>query len=79
MGDPVPEIARWALGAIHSLGYVGVFVLIVSGSLIFPPTELTLPLGSFLVRQGRFSFIPVLMAALAARVMASLILYYLGL
>jgi membrane protein DedA with SNARE-associated domain len=79
MGDLVPDIARWALGAIHSLGYVGVFVLVVSGSLIFPPSEITLPLIGFLVGQGCFSFTPVLTAALAARVMASLILYYLGL
>jgi membrane protein DedA with SNARE-associated domain len=79
MGDLVPDVARWALGAIHSLEYFGVFVLIVSGSLIFPPTELTLPLVGFLVGQGRFSFIPALTAALVARVMASLILYYLGL
>ena len=79
VGDLVPDIARWALGAIHSFGYVGVFALTVSGSLLFPPTELTLPLVGFLVGQGRFSFIPVLMAALAARVMASLTLYYLGL
>ncbi len=79
MGDPVPDIARWALGAIYSFGYVGVFVLVVLGSLSFPPTELTLPLVGFLVGEGRFSFIPALSAALAARVVASLILYYLGL
>ena len=78
MGDLVPDIAGWALGAIYSFGYVGVFVLVVLGSLIFPPTELTLPLVGFLVGEGRFSFIPALSAALAARVIASLILYYLG-
>ncbi len=79
MGELVPDIARWALDAVHYFGYVGVFVLVASGSLAFPPTELTLPLVGFLVSQGRFSFIPALLTALAARMTASLILYYLGL
>jgi membrane protein DedA with SNARE-associated domain len=80
MGDLVPDVAPWALDAIYSSGYVGVFILVAFGSLYLPvPTELTLPLIGFLVGQGRFSFIPALLTALAARVTASLILYYLGL
>src|SRR5215207_684820 len=80
MGDLVSYSARWALDTVYSLGYVGVFILVACGSLYLPvPTELTLPLIGFLVWQGRFSVIPALFTALAARVMASLILYYLGL
>lgn len=80
MGDLVPDVAQWALDAVHSSGYVGVFILVALGSLYLPvPTELTLPLIGFLIGQGRFSFIPALLTALAARVTASLILYYLGL
>ena len=80
MGDLVSYSARWALDTVYSLGYVGVFILVACGSLYLPvPTELTLPLIGFLVWQGRFSFILALFTALAARVMASLILYYLGL
>jgi membrane protein DedA with SNARE-associated domain len=80
MGDLVSYSARWALDTVYSLGYVGVFILVACGSLYLPvPTELTLPLIGFLVWQGRFSFILALFTALAARVVASLILYYLGL
>ena len=43
------------------------------------PTELTLPLFGFLVGQGRLSFGVVLVTATAARVVAALIFYSLGL
>jgi membrane protein DedA with SNARE-associated domain len=80
MGDLLSHIARWALDTVYSSGYVGVFILVTCGSLYLPvPTELTLPLIGFLVWQGQFSFIPALFTAIAARVVASLILYYLGL
>jgi len=58
-----------------------VFVFVAFGSALdLPlPTEFTLPLIGFLVGQHRFSFVPALLAATAARVAASLALYYLGL
>jgi membrane protein DedA with SNARE-associated domain len=80
MGSLLAELARWVVDVVHSFGYVGVFVLVLSGSLFLPiPTELTLPLFGFLVGQGRLSFVPVLLAGTAARVSASLIFYALGL
>ena len=80
MGGLLAELARWVFDVVHSFGYVGVFVLVLSGSLFLPiPTELTLPLFGFLVGQGRLSFVSVLLTATAARVAASLIFYALGL
>ncbi len=80
MGSLLAELARWVVDVVHSFGYVGVFVLVLSGSLFLPiPTELTLPLFGFLVGQGRLSFVPVLLTGVAARVSASLIFYALGL
>jgi membrane protein DedA with SNARE-associated domain len=80
VGGLLTELARWIVDVIHSFGYVGVFALVLSGSLFLPmPTELTLPLLGFLVGQGRLSFVPVLLTATAARVSASLIFYALGL
>jgi membrane protein DedA with SNARE-associated domain len=74
------ELARLAVDVVHSFGYVGVFVLVLAGSLFVPiPTELTLPLFGFLVGQGRLSFVTVLVTATAARVSASLLFYALGL
>src|SRR5215217_5743124 len=78
MGGLLGDVARWVIDVVHSFGYVGVFVLIASGSLVFPPTELTLPLVGFLVGQGRFSFVPALSIAIAARASTSLALYFLG-
>ena len=80
MGELLTDLASWVADVVHSFGYVGVFVLVVLGDLRLPiPTELTLPLAGFLVGQGRLSFIPVLLTAIAARVITSLILYTLGL
>jgi membrane protein DedA with SNARE-associated domain len=80
MGGVLTDLVRWVIDVVHSLGYVGVFVLIVAGSLYLPvPTELTLPLFGFLIGNGRLSLVPVLLTAMAARVCAALILYAVGL
>jgi membrane protein DedA with SNARE-associated domain len=80
MGGVLTDLVRWVIEVVHSFGYIGVFVLILSGSLLLPvPTELTLPLLGFLIGHGRLSFVPVLLSATAARVCASLILYAVGL
>jgi membrane protein DedA with SNARE-associated domain len=80
MGSLLAELARWVFDVVHSFGYVGVFVLVLSGSLYLPiPTELTLPLFGFLVGQGRLSFVAVLLTGTAARVAAAFIFYALGL
>src|SRR5918997_1439729 len=80
MGGVLTDLVRWVIDVVQSLGYVGVFVLILSGSLYLPvPTELTLPLFGFLIGHGRLSFVPVLLTATAARVCAALILYAVGL
>ena len=79
MGSLLAELARWVVDVVHSFGYVGVFVVVLLGSLYLPvPTELTLPLFGFLVVQGRLSFFPVVLTATAARVGAALAFYALG-
>ena len=79
MGGLLAELAGWTVDVVHSFGYVGVFVLILAGSLYLPiPTEVTLPLFGFLVVQGRLSFVAVLLTATAARVSAAFVFYALG-
>src|ERR687892_1844829 len=79
MGGVLTDLVRWVIDVVQSLEYAGVFVLILAGSLYLPvPTELTLPLFGFLVGNGRLSFVPVLLAATAARVCAALVLYAVG-
>ncbi len=80
MGSLLAELARWVMDVVHSFGYVGVFVVVLLGSLYLPvPTELTLPLFGFLVVQGRLTFLPVVLTATAARVAAAVVFYSLGL
>jgi membrane protein DedA with SNARE-associated domain len=80
MGGVLTDLVRWVIEVVQSLGYVGVFVLILAGSLYLPvPTELTLPLFGFLIGHGQLSFFAVVITATAARVCASLILYAIGL
>src|SRR4028118_1757067 len=80
MGSLLAELARWVVDVVHSFGYVGVFVVVLLGSLYLPvPTELTLPLFGFLVGQGRLPFVPVVLVATAARVGAAMVFYALGL
>ena len=43
------------------------------------PTQLVLPLAGFLVGQGRFSFVPVLVASTVGGGVASIALYFPGL
>jgi membrane protein DedA with SNARE-associated domain len=79
MGGVLTDLVRWVIDVVHSLGYAGVFVLILAGSLYLPvPTGLTLPLFGFLIGNGGLSFVPVLLAATAARVCAALIMYAVG-
>ena len=50
------DLVRWVIDVVQSFGYVGVFVLILSGSLYVPvPTERTLPLLGFLIGHSSFS------------------------
>jgi hypothetical protein len=64
MGGVLTDLVRWVIDVVHSLGYVGVFALILAGSVYLPvPTELTLPLFGFLIGNGCLSFAPVLLTA----------------
>lgn len=71
---------RWAIDAVYSFGYAGVFFLTALGNMnLLIPTQLTLPFAGFLIGQGRFSFVAVLAASTAGSVAGSLLLYLLGL
>ncbi len=80
MSELLAGIAEWIVDIVHSFGYLGVAVLVALGNLHLPiPTQLVLPFAGFLVWQGRFSFVLALVAATIGAVIASLILYLLGL
>ena len=80
MGDLLGDIAQWTIDVVYSFGYVGVAILTALGYLhLLVPTGLVLSLAGFLVGQGQFSFIAVLIWTTVAGAAGSLILYLPGL
>jgi len=80
MSGLIADLAEWITDVVGYFGYVGVFVLVVLGNLHLPvPTQLTLPLAGFLVGQGQFSFVQVMIWSTAAAVTVSFLFYYVGL
>ncbi len=79
MSGLLAGLEGWVTDVVYSFGYGGVFALIVLQNLFPPiPSALILPLAGFLVGQGRFSFLPVLLAATSGSVVSALVLYALG-
>lgn len=80
MGDLLASLAQLATDFVEYSGYIGVFVLVLLGNLHLPvPTQLTLPLAGFLIEQGQFTFVSVMVSSTAAAVVVSLFFYYVGL
>ena len=79
MSSLLPDVVQWATDVAYSFGYPGMAFLTMLGNLHLPiPTEITLPLAGFLVAQGRFSFLPLLIWTTGSAVVSSLILYAMG-
>lgn len=79
MSDSLAGLAGWVGHVIQSLGYVGIALLIALENLLPPiPSEVILPLAGFLVGQGRFAFLPVLVASTVGSLAGALVLYGLG-
>lgn len=64
---------------LRDLGYAGLFLLLLAET-IFPPipSEAILPLAGYLVEQGEFRFLPVLLASTAGSVTGAVALYELS-
>jgi membrane protein DedA with SNARE-associated domain len=72
-------IGTLAVETISSLGYLGVFCLMVLESMVVPiPSELVMPFAGFLASQGRFSMAGVIIVSTLGSIAGSLISYYIG-
>ncbi|MEX0910115.1 MAG: DedA family protein [Candidatus Paceibacterota bacterium] len=64
---------------ILSFGYTGIFVATLIENLLPPiPSEIIIPFSGFLIREGRLSFILVLIATTSGALLGASIFYYLG-
>jgi len=72
-------IGSFALSAISTLGYAGIFFLMMLESMVVPvPSEFVMPFAGFLVAQGTFNFYLVIIASSLGSITGSLLFYYVG-
>lgn len=65
---------------ISSLGYVGIFFLMVLESALIPiPSEVIMPFSGFLVSVGKLGLVGVILAGSFGNLVGSIATYYLGL
>jgi len=79
LSEILAAIGGFALSTISLLGYAGIFFLMMLESMIVPvPSEFVMPFAGFLVAQGTFSFLFVIIASTQGSITGSLIFYYIG-
>ena len=72
-------IFNYVLNIFGQLGYPGIFVLMIMESATLPvPSELVLPLGGYLVSQGRLEFWSVVAVATLGSLIGTMIDYSIG-
>lgn len=77
--DLLLAIGRLSMQVISSLGYGGIVFLMALESMVAPvPSELVMPFAGFLIAQGKFSFLWVIVASSIGSIIGSLISYYVG-
>jgi membrane protein DedA with SNARE-associated domain len=73
------SIAAFGTHVIGSIGYVGVFLLMVAESMVLPvPSEAVMPFAGFTIAEGTLSWAGVICAATLGSIAGSLIGYAIG-
>ena len=79
LSEILAAIGGFALSTISLLGYAGIFFLMMLESMVVPvPSEFVMPFAGFLVAQGNFNFILVIVASSLGSITGPLIFYYIG-
>ncbi len=79
ISNALSYIGHLAVQVISSLGYFGVFFLMMLESMIFPiPSELVMPFAGFLAARGTFNFWLVVFFSAFGSLVGSLLSYYIG-
>ncbi len=72
-------IAATATLLIGATGYLGICILMMMESMIFPvPSEAVMPFAGFHIVQGNFTWTGVIIASSIGSILGSLISYYIG-
>lgn len=73
------QIVFWVIDVIATLGYPGVFFLMLAESALIPiPSEIIMPFSGFLVSEGHFNFWAVVLAGTFGNLVGSWAAYSLG-
>jgi len=72
-------LATFCISVISSVGYLGVFLLMIMESMILPvPSELVMPFAGFLISSGEMKFALVILFSTLGSLTGSLLSYYIG-
>lgn len=73
------SLAAFGTSVIGSIGYVGIFLLMVAESMVIPiPSEAVMPFVGFLVVEGTLSPVWAIVTATAGSIVGSLLSYVIG-
>ena len=72
-------IVDFAINLMQSAGYTGVVVLMIAESMILPvPSEAVMPFAGFLIADGTFSWLGVIIFSTVGSIIGSLVSYWIG-
>lgn len=72
-------LAEFITSVISSMGYGGIFFLMILESALIPiPSEIIMPFSGFLVSSGKLGSVGVILAGSLGNLVGSVITYYLG-
>ena len=73
------SVGAFCISIISSIGYFGVFLLMVMESMVLPvPSELVMPFAGFLISSGEMKFALVVIFSTLGSLAGSLVSYYIG-
>jgi membrane protein DedA with SNARE-associated domain len=79
VSDALGLLASFITTTITTLGYGGVFIMMVLESMVFPsPSEVVMPFAGFIASQGTFNLILVIIVSTLGSIIGSLLSYYIG-
>jgi membrane protein DedA with SNARE-associated domain len=79
IGNILESLMFFIINTIRALSYFGVFILTAAESACIPiPSEVIMPFSGFLVAQGYFNFILVVLVATLGELCGGTIAYFIG-